>query len=116
MACKQLFSQRKQLFTSFLYVVAAKNVNERLRFLPVTPPYKGWSVNIPPVRSTVVVLPWIYLEDHAFNPATRAEVWTGDCTPLAGFFAGGSAASGTGALRMRRVEATCLASGVLRNS
>src|SRR5712671_914818 len=36
-------------------------------------PFQGWSVNILPVRSTAVALPRIWMEDHAFNPATDAE-------------------------------------------
>src|ERR1700722_15146534 len=64
-------------------------------------PCEGWRVNILPVRSTALVLPEISMEDHAFNSATTAGVCTGDCTPLAGFFAGGSAASLAAALRTR---------------
>jgi hypothetical protein len=34
-----------------------------------TQPCEGWSVKILPVRSTVVVLPRISMENHAFDPA-----------------------------------------------
>ena len=50
-------------------------------------PYEGWSVNILPVRSTVVVLPQIFARDHAFNPATVAAVCAADSVAVAGFFA-----------------------------
>ncbi len=69
-----------------------------------------------PVRSTVSTLPRIYMDDHAFNPATTAGVCTGDCTPLTGFFAGGSTASLAAALRTRRVGVIRCASGDFRNS
>ena len=79
-------------------------------------PYEGWSVEVPPVRSTAVVLARIPMEDHALEPATTAGVCAAGCTPFVGFFAGGSDASGTGALRMRSVDATCRASGGVKNS
>jgi len=79
-------------------------------------PYEGWSVKILPVRSTVVVLPRISMEDHAFNPATTAGVCTVDFTPFAGFSAGGSTASLLGPLRMRRVGVTWAACELFRNS
>jgi hypothetical protein len=69
-------------------------------------PSEGWSVKILPVRSTVVAMPLIEVWDHAFDPAATAAVCTGDWTALAGLFAGASAASIVGVLRMRSVDAT----------
>ena len=43
-----------------------------------TRPSKGWSVNLLPVRSTVVALPLILQRDHAFDPATTAGACAGD--------------------------------------
>ncbi len=51
------------------------------------------------------------MEDHAFTLAATAGICTGDCTPLAGFFAGVSAASLAAALRTRRVGVIRCASG-----
>src|SRR5258708_27774642 len=64
-----------------------------------TQPFQGWSVEIPPVRSTVVSTPRILLEDHALDPTTTAGVWDDDCAAETGFFTDGSATSLTTALR-----------------
>jgi hypothetical protein len=50
--------------------------------------------------------------NHAFNPATDGTLWT----PFVGIFTDVSAASDAGAFWMRRVEATCRASGDFRKS
>jgi len=81
-----------------------------------TPPYEGWSVYLLQVRSTFVLLPRRLKEDHAFNPAAIAIGCTDDCTRLADFFAGGSAASLAGVLRIRRVDKACFACGVFKKS
>ena len=77
---------------------------------------EGWSVEIPPVRSTAVVLAQIPTEDHAFNPAATAGGCAVGRPPFAGFIAGGSAASLLGPLRMRSVGVIRLAWELFRNS
>jgi hypothetical protein len=81
-----------------------------------TQPCEGWSVNILPVRSTVVALPQILIEDHALEPAKAAEVWDDDSAAETGFFKAGSVASLEDALRTRNVGVMRCASGDFRNS
>src|SRR5271170_7976038 len=75
-------------------------------------PSKGWSVNILPVRSTAVVLARMLRAYHAFNPATEEAL----LAPFKGAVTDAFTASGAGAFRTRRVEATCRASGDRRKS
>src|ERR1039457_163571 len=78
-------------------------------------PYQGWSVQIHPVRSTVLAPARICSPDHAFTTRTEAV----DSTPDPSFFGGCSAccfASLVGPLRTRNVGATSLACGVFRKS
>jgi hypothetical protein len=77
-----------------------------------TRPSKGWSVKILPVRSTVLALPQNWIRDHAFTARTEGV----DSTPATTFFPGCSDAPLVTAFRTRKVEATCFACGVLRNS
>src|SRR6266852_2158876 len=67
-----------------------------------TQPFQGWSVKILPVRSTVVALPRIWMEDHAFNPATDDE----GCGTAAGFFGSGPDPLGGAAFRGRSSSGT----------
>src|SRR5665213_3809645 len=73
-------------------------------------PSKGWSVNILPVRSTVVAEPQRLRADHAFKPAAEA---TG-CATLAGLFACASDASEADGLRIRSLDAAWRVSGAFR--
>jgi len=78
----------------------------------LTRPSKGWSVTILPVRSTVLALPQTWTHNHAFTARTEGV----DSTPLATFFPGCSEAPLVTAFRTRKVEATCFACGVFKNS
>ncbi len=78
----------------------------------LTRPSKGWSVKILPVRSTVLALPQNWTLDHAFTARTEGV----DSTPATTFFPGCSDAPLVTAFRTRKVEATCFACGVFRNS
>jgi len=78
----------------------------------LTRPSKGWSVKILPVRSTVLALPQNWTLDHAFTARTEGV----DSTPLTTFFPGCSDVPLVTAFRTRKVEATCFACGVFRNS
>ena len=79
-------------------------------------PYEGWSVNIAPVRSTVVALPRIWMEDHALDPPTTAGVWDDDGVAETGFFVDGSAVPFAVALRTRNVGVIRCASGDFKYS
>src|SRR5579863_4357594 len=79
-------------------------------------PSEGWSVEILPVRSTVVALARILMEDHAFNPGMTAGECAPFAIPFAGFRADCSGASSAGALRMRSVGLTWAPSELFRNS
>ena len=78
----------------------------------LTRPSKGWSVEILPVRSTVLALPQDWTHNHAFTARTGGV----DSTPATIFFTGCSDAPMVAAFRMRKVEATCFDCGVFRNS
>ena len=91
-------------------VMSLKSLEVHLSAL--TRPSKGWSVKILPVRSTVLALPQNWTLDHAFTARTEGV----DSTPLTTFFPGCSDAPLVTAFRTRKVEATCFACGVFRNS
>src|SRR5882757_8458106 len=65
-------------------------------------PFQGWSVEIHPVRSTVLAPPRILGLLHAFCARTDSL----DSTPATGFRAGASVGSEAGILRTRNVAAT----------
>ncbi len=77
-----------------------------------TRPSKGWSVKILPVRSTVLALPQDWTHNHAFTARTEGV----DSTPATTFVPGCSDAPLFPTFRTRKVEATCFACGVFRNS
>src|SRR5215469_1683806 len=77
-----------------------------------TQPFQGWSVEIFPVQSTVLALPRNKQPDHALTTRTEDV----DSTPAATFFPGCSGAPLLPTFRTRRVDATCFACGVFRNS
>ena len=91
-------------------VMSLKSMEVHLSAL--TRPSKGWSVKILPVRSTVLALPQDWHTIHAFTARTEGA----DSTPLTTFFPGCSDVPLVTAFRTRKVEATCFACGVLRNS
>ncbi len=74
------------------------------------------SVEILPVRSTVVALPPLFMADHAFDPATDAAKVLPLAAPFAGFLGGCSAESEAGARRTRNVGLIFCASADFRNS
>ena len=91
-------------------VMSLKSLKVHLGAL--TRPSKGWSVKILPVRSTVLALPQNWTHNHAFTARTEGV----DSTPPTTFFPGCSEAPLVTAFRTRKVEATCFACGVFRNS
>ena len=91
-------------------VISLKSLEVHLSAL--TRPSKGWSVKILPVRSTVLALPQNWIHDHAFTARTEGV----DSTPATTFFPGCSDAPLVTAFRTRKVDATCFACGVFRNS
>jgi len=81
-----------------------------------TVPCEGWSVEIHPVRSTVVALPPLSMEDHALDPAPDASVVLPWAALFAGFFGDGPTSSLAAARRTRRVGVTWAACGVFKDS
>jgi hypothetical protein len=91
-------------------VMSLKSLEVHLSAL--TRPSKGWSVKILPVRSTVLASPKDSTHNHAFTARKEGA----DCTPATTLFPGCSDAPMATAFRTRKVEATCFACGVFRNS
>ena len=91
-------------------VMSLKSLEVHLSAL--TRPSKGWSVKILPVRSTVLALPQDWTHNHAFTACAEGV----DSTPATTFFTTCSEAPLATAFRTRKVEATCFACGVFRNS
>jgi len=116
-ACLVLFSKSPSWPSISQVHSSAPKIVMSLKSLEVhlsapTRPSKGWSVKILPVRSTVLALPQNWTLDHAFTARTEGV----DSTPATTFFPGCSDVPLVTAFRTRKVEATCFACGVFRNS